>query len=53
MLYSRWFACESRLTAPHLPDRVMRKFGYTQTIPKYPIVYAPPDLTHTQTHTHT
>ncbi|XP_050919052.1 uncharacterized protein LOC127136550 [Lathyrus oleraceus] len=43
-----WLACESRLTAPHLPDRIIWQFGYTQTIPKHSVVSAPHVLTHRQ-----
>ncbi|CAL5208827.1 unnamed protein product [Lathyrus oleraceus] len=35
ILYYRWLACGSRLTVPHLPERVMRQFNYTQTIPRH------------------
>lgn len=45
VIYSRWLACESRLTAPHFLERVMRQFDYTQIILKHPIVFAPPTLT--------
>lgn len=45
MLYSGWLACGSRLTAPHLPERVMWQFNYTQTIPSHPNVSSPPALT--------
>ncbi|CAL5197040.1 unnamed protein product [Lathyrus oleraceus] len=48
MLYSGWLACGSRLTAPHLPERVMRQFDCTKTIPIHPVVSTPPALTHTQ-----
>ena len=40
MLYSGWLAYGSRLTAPHLDERVMRQFDYVQTIPRHPIVSA-------------
>ncbi|XP_050919216.1 uncharacterized protein LOC127136732 [Lathyrus oleraceus] len=45
VLYSRWLTCESRLTAPHLPERMMRKFDYIQTIPRHYVVSAPPTFT--------
>ncbi|XP_050877097.1 uncharacterized protein LOC127080851 [Lathyrus oleraceus] len=48
MLYSGWLACGSRLTAPHLHERVMCQFSYTQTIPRDHVVFAPPALTHRQ-----
>lgn len=41
VLYSGWLACGSRLTFPHLPECVMRQFGYTHTILRHTIVYAP------------
>ncbi|KAI5422332.1 hypothetical protein KIW84_045690 [Lathyrus oleraceus] len=46
MLYFRWLTCGSRLTASHLPERVMRQFGYVQTIPKHLSVSTSPALTH-------
>ncbi|XP_050878282.1 uncharacterized protein LOC127082097 [Lathyrus oleraceus] len=48
VLYSRWLACISRLAAPHLPERMMWQFGYTQTIPKHLVVSAPLALTRRQ-----
>ncbi|XP_050908477.1 uncharacterized protein LOC127122130 [Lathyrus oleraceus] len=48
VLYSGWLACRSRLTAPHLPERMMRKFGYTQTILRHSVVSDPPALTYRQ-----
>ncbi|XP_050897988.1 uncharacterized protein LOC127104888 [Lathyrus oleraceus] len=45
VLYSEWLAYGSCLTAPPLPEHVMRQFGYTQTIPRHPIVSTPPALT--------
>ncbi|XP_050897899.1 uncharacterized protein LOC127104788 [Lathyrus oleraceus] len=45
VLYFGWLACGSHLTTTHLPEHVMRKFGYTQTIPKHPVVSTPPTLT--------
>ncbi|XP_050889784.1 uncharacterized protein LOC127095089 [Lathyrus oleraceus] len=45
VLYSGWLACELCLTAHHLPECVMRKFDYTQTIPRHPNVSSPPALT--------
>lgn len=45
LLYSRWMACRLRISAPHLPERMIRQFGYTQTIPKHPVVSAPSTLT--------
>ncbi|CAL5187902.1 unnamed protein product [Lathyrus oleraceus] len=45
VLYYGWLACGSRLTTPHLPEHVMRQFGYTQTIHRHPVVYVIPDLT--------
>ncbi|XP_050875986.1 uncharacterized protein LOC127079651 [Lathyrus oleraceus] len=41
VLYSGWLPYKSHLTAPHLSECVMRKFGYTQIILRHPIVYAP------------
>ncbi|XP_058783539.1 uncharacterized protein LOC131658223 [Vicia villosa] len=40
-LYSRWLACSSTITVRYLPERVMRQFGYRQTIPRHPFVFAP------------
>lgn len=48
MLYSRLLACESRLSAPHLPKCVMLQFGYTQTIHIHHVVSFPLALTHIQ-----
>ncbi|XP_050888879.1 uncharacterized protein LOC127094051 [Lathyrus oleraceus] len=48
VIYYGWLACGSCLIAPHLPERVMRKFGYTQIIPIHPVVSAPPAMTHIQ-----
>ena len=44
-LFSGWLACSSTITVPYLPERVMRQFGYTQTIPRHPAVSAPLGLT--------
>lgn len=48
LLYSIWLACISRLTAPHLLERVIRQFDYTQTILRHHVVSASPALTHRQ-----
>ncbi|XP_050918888.1 uncharacterized protein LOC127136367 [Lathyrus oleraceus] len=48
MLYSEWLACRLRLIAPHLPERVIRQFSYTQTISRHRVVFAPPALIHIQ-----
>ncbi|XP_050876949.1 uncharacterized protein LOC127080681 [Lathyrus oleraceus] len=48
VLYSRWLACGSYITACHLLERVIRQFDYTQTILKHPIVSTPPALTRRQ-----
>ncbi|KAI5401901.1 hypothetical protein KIW84_066387 [Lathyrus oleraceus] len=54
VLYSGWLACGSdrdfgsRLPAPHLPECVIWQFGYSQTIPKHPVVYAPRAMTRRQ-----
>lgn len=48
VLYSGWLACGSCLTTPHLPECVIRNFGYTRSIPKYLVVSVPPALTHRQ-----
>ncbi|XP_050895966.1 protein MAINTENANCE OF MERISTEMS-like [Lathyrus oleraceus] len=48
VIYSGWIACGSRLTALHLPERIMRQFYYTQTIPRHPVVSAPSALTRRQ-----
>lgn len=48
VIYFGWLACKLRLIAPHLPERIMLQFRYTQTIPKHPDVSAPPALTHIQ-----
>ncbi|KAI5416015.1 uncharacterized protein LOC127073444 [Lathyrus oleraceus] len=45
VLYSRWLAYGSHITAPHLPERVMRRFGYTHIIPRHHVVYAHSTLT--------
>lgn len=45
VIYYKWLACGSCLTAPHFPERLMRQFGYTQTILKHPVVFALPTLT--------
>ncbi|XP_050889912.1 uncharacterized protein LOC127095239 [Lathyrus oleraceus] len=47
-LYSGWLTCRSRLTASHMPERVMRQFGYTQTILRDHVVSAHPALTYRQ-----
>ena len=48
MLYSGWLAYISYVNVPHLPECMMRKFGYTQTIPIHPIIFAHPSLTRRQ-----
>lgn len=48
VLYSGWLAYGSRLTAPYLPEHVMRLFGYMHTTPRHPVVTSPPALTHRQ-----
>lgn len=45
VLYSGWLACGSHLKFLHLLGRVMRKFIYTQTIPRYHDVSAPHAMT--------
>ncbi|XP_058783383.1 uncharacterized protein LOC131658065 [Vicia villosa] len=45
-LYLGWLACRSRLTALHLPERVMRQLGYMQFIPKDPFVSTPLTVKH-------
>lgn len=45
VLYSWGLACGSRLTFSFLPERVMRQFGYTQTIHIHHIVSVPPAMT--------
>lgn len=42
MLYFGWLACDSRLIFPRLPERVIRQFGYTQTILSHLILCDPP-----------
>lgn len=42
--YSRWLVCESRLMYPHMPERVMRQFGYLPGIPIDPSMSAPPAM---------
>ncbi|XP_050902773.1 uncharacterized protein LOC127115222 [Lathyrus oleraceus] len=44
VLYYGWLGCGSRLTAPHLRERVMRQFSYTQTILRHHVVSASPAL---------
>lgn len=48
VLYFGWLAYGSRLTTPHLPERVIRQFGYTQTILRHLVVSAPSVLTRRQ-----
>lgn len=45
LLYSGWVTCGSQLTFPHLPKRVMRQLRFTQSIPRHPVVSAPPTMT--------
>lgn len=45
VLYSGWLACGSHLTFPHLPKHVMRRFDYTETISRHPVVPAPHAMT--------
>ena len=40
--FTRWLACGTCKTAPYMPERVMRQFGYTQTIPRHPALFFPP-----------
>lgn len=37
------------LMAPNLPERVMRQFGYMQSIPRDPFVTPPPNVKHRDT----
>ncbi|XP_058763628.1 uncharacterized protein LOC131637083 [Vicia villosa] len=39
-LYSGWLAYRSTIIVRHLPERVMRQFGYCQTIPRHPSISA-------------
>ncbi|KAI5415932.1 hypothetical protein KIW84_041099 [Lathyrus oleraceus] len=48
MIYSIWLACGLHLTAPHLLERVMRRFDYTQTILRHLVVSASLVLTRRQ-----
>ena len=43
-LFTGWLACGMRKTAAYMPERVMRQFGFTQTIPRDPTVCAPPTV---------
>ena len=45
VLYYVWLACGSYIAFPHLHKLVMRQFGYTQTIPRYPVISTPPVMT--------
>ncbi|XP_050895905.1 uncharacterized protein LOC127102595 [Lathyrus oleraceus] len=45
ILHSGWLSCGSRLIAPHMPEHDIRQFEYTHTIPRHPVVSAPPALT--------
>ncbi|XP_058733766.1 uncharacterized protein LOC131605426 [Vicia villosa] len=47
-LYSGWLASSSAILVCYLPERVMRQFGYAQTIPRDPIVSAPITMTRRQ-----
>ncbi|XP_050920270.1 uncharacterized protein LOC127137907 [Lathyrus oleraceus] len=44
MFYSGWLAGGSCLIFPHLPERIIRNFGYTQTILKHSAIFAPPTM---------
>jgi len=39
-LYSGWLRCGDRMMR-YLPERVLRRFGWVQTIPRYPVESAP------------
>lgn len=45
VLYLGWLAYNSRLIFYHLPERIMRKFDYIQSILKHSIVSIPPAMT--------
>ncbi|XP_058768855.1 uncharacterized protein LOC131642652 [Vicia villosa] len=47
-LYSGWLADSSAIVVRYLPERVMRQFGYEQTIPHDPTVSAPIAMTRRQ-----
>ncbi|XP_058776892.1 uncharacterized protein LOC131651235 [Vicia villosa] len=47
-LYYGWLASNSTIIVRYLPERVMRQFGYAQTIPHDPVVSAPITMTRRQ-----
>ncbi|XP_058756174.1 uncharacterized protein LOC131629401 [Vicia villosa] len=44
-LYSGWLAASSTVAVRYLPERVLRQFGYAETIPHDPTVSAPIAMT--------
>jgi hypothetical protein len=42
-LYSRWLRCGDRMVR-YLPERVLRQFGWVQTIPRHPVESASTDV---------
>lgn len=44
--YSGWLAYGSRLMYPHLPECIMRQFGYMQYVPRDPSDYATSIMAH-------
>nr|ABN09750.1 IMP dehydrogenase/GMP reductase, putative [Medicago truncatula] len=56
--YSGWIMCNDRKVHRHLPDRVLRQYGYVQTVPRHPsdvVELSPTEIVHTffdfRTHT--
>ncbi|XP_058782441.1 uncharacterized protein LOC131656893 [Vicia villosa] len=47
-LYSGWLAVSSTIIVHYLSERIMRQFGYQQTIPRDPIVSVPIAMTRRQ-----
>ncbi|XP_058765104.1 uncharacterized protein LOC131638558 [Vicia villosa] len=45
-LYSGWLAASSTIIVRYLPKCGMRKFGYCQTVPRDPFVFAPISMIH-------
>jgi hypothetical protein len=46
-LYSGWLRCGERMVR-YLPERVLRQFGWIQTIPRHPVQSAPVDINFAQ-----